>query len=166
MARIKVSAEELINKIKPIILKASIEAAFEIKDEIKQSMVDSPGWAEKTYYRKGGRKHHPSYPGNPPRVDYGVLHDSISVNWEGSGMAHGEVGSRAKSSDGVEQPTREGEVLIGTSVKAKDGNPLWLYLEGGTSKMRKRPFLLGALKKYKNIMASIINKISAKYKLK
>lgn len=166
MAKININAEELVNKLKPIILKASIETAYEVRDEIKQSMVNSPEWSEKTYYRKGGRKHHPSHPGNPPRVDYGVLHDSISVNWEGSGMSYGEVGSRAKSSDGVGQPTREGEVLIGTNVKAKDGNPLWLYLEGGTAKMKKRPFLLGAVKKYKNIIANILNKLAIKYKLK
>ena len=57
-----------VEKFKKYAMQLALEAmkgsAFEIRDEIRQSMVDSPEWAEKTYYRKG-RKHHPSQPGNP-----------------------------------------------------------------------------------------------------
>ena len=161
MAKINFDYPAFKNKVMDMVLTASIESAYEIRDEIKQSMVDSPEWSEKAYYRQG-RKHHPSVPGNPPRVDYGVLHDSISVNWTGSGMPNGEVGSRAKESDGISQPVREGEVVIGTNVKSKDkkGTPLWILLEGGTKRMRARPFILEPLQKYKKIIAKHIKRMS------
>ena len=163
MAQVKFDFPAFKTHVLGLVVEASKDAAYEIRDEIKQSMADSPEWPEKTYYRHG-RKHHPSIPGNPPRVDYGVLHDSISVNWTGSGMPNGEVGSRAKGSDGISQPVREGEVVIGTNVKSKDkkGTPLWILLEGGTKRMRARPFILEPLQKYKKIIAKHIKRMSTK----
>jgi hypothetical protein len=139
------------------------DSAFEIRDEIRQSMVDSPEWTEKTYYRQG-RKHHPSQPGNPPRVDYGRLHDSMSVNWYGSGMAHGEVGGRAESSDGVSEPGNEGLVVIGTNApsNSNQGYLLWELLEIGTRKMKARPFLMAPLQKYKKIVEKHLREMSTK----
>lgn len=163
MAQIKFDFPAFKNKVMNMVLTASIESALEIRDEIKQSMANSPEWPEKTYYRQG-RKHHPSAPGNPPRIDYGVLHDSISVNWTGSGMSNGAVGNRAKASDGVSQPSREGEVVIGTNVKSKDkkGTPLFVLLEGGTKRMRARPFLLEPLQKYKKIIEKHLKRMGTK----
>lgn len=161
--QINFNYEAFKDQVMALVLDVSKNAAFEIRDEIRQSMVDSPEWPEKTYYRQG-RKHHPSQPGNPPRIDYGVLHDSMSVNWTGSGMEHGEVAGRAKITDGVKQPNREGEVVIGTNVisKAKKRTPLWILLEGGTHKMRARPFLIAPLQKYKKIIEKHIKKMSTK----
>lgn len=163
MAKVNFDFNKFKTHVLGLVVEASKDAAYEIRDEIKQSMADSPEWPEKTYYRHG-RKHHPSIPGNPPRVDYGVLHDSISVNWTGSGLSNGEVGSRAKASDGVLQPSREGEVVIGTNVKSKDkkGTPLWILLESGTRRMRARPFIMAPLQKYKNIIKKHIKRMSTK----
>ena len=138
------------------------DTAFEIRDEVIKSMVDSPEWSEKTYYRQG--RNHPSMPGKPPRVDFGRLHDSMSVNWYGSGMANGEVGSRAQSSDGVSEPKAEGMVVIGSNApsKSKRGYLLWELLEIGTKKMKARPFLMKPLQKYKKIIEKHLRIMSTK----
>lgn len=163
MSKIKFDYVKFKDYVMGLATEVAKDTAFEIRDDIKKSMVNSPEWSEKTYYREG-RKHHPSQPGKPPRIDYGRLHDSISVNWQGSGRTNGEVGSRAYSTDGVSQPTIQGQVVIGTGVPSKDkkGTPLWQLLEGGTTKMKKRPFLLSQLGRYKRIIEKHLKKMGTK----
>ena len=163
MSKIVFDAEKFKKYAMQLALEVMKDVAFDIRDDIRQSMVNSPEWPEKTYYRQG-RKHHPSQPGNPPRVDYGILHDSMSINWHGSGMTHGEVGSRAKSSDGVKEPGSEGMVVIGTNApsKSKKGYLLWELLETGTKRMRARPFLIAPLQKYKKIIEKHLKIMSSK----
>ena len=51
-------------------------------------------------------------------VDTGRLRSSLSVNWTGSGIAHGKVESPAKADDGVREPEDKVlAVVIGTNVE-------------------------------------------------
>lgn len=43
----------------------------------------------------------------------GRLRSSTSINWSGSGLTKGEVGSQAKPDDGVGQPPMENNIFVG-----------------------------------------------------
>lgn len=78
--------------------------------------------------------------------DTGILIGSISVNWSGSGMSHGQVSGPAKRNDGVGQPAKRRDgiaVAVGTSVKYA------IYNEFGTRFMMARPYLFPAY--FKNV---------------
>lgn len=83
--------------------------ALEVEDNAKRSM------------QGGGRPHQPSRPGQPPRVDTGLLRSSITHE--------------------VESDLFSVEARVGTNVK------YGLFLEIGTEKMEPRPWLRPALMK-------------------
>ncbi len=90
------------------------EGAFLVEGDAKRSM------------RGGGRPHVPSRPGQPPAVHFDKLRASITTDVvkTTSGEIVGKVGV-----EGGSDP---------------DTKNYGLYLEIGTSKIRKRPFLLPA----------------------
>ena len=78
------------------------------------------------------------------KVDTGRLRSSISVNWTGSGMAEGKIENKAKSGDGIKQPTSrpdEFTVVVGTNVNYA------IPQEYGTSKIAGQAYLRPALAK-------------------
>jgi len=78
------------------------------------------------------------------KVDTGRLRSSISVNWTGSEMAEGKIENKAKSGDGVKQPTSKPDeftVVVGTNVDYA------IAQEYGTSKQSGKPYLRPALEK-------------------
>ena len=81
--------------------------------------------------------------GTPPSPHYkrtGRLLSSISTNWSGSGLVRGKTGPKAKSEDGIGQPSGAPGlvVVVGTNLEYAP------YLEHGTSKMSERPYLYPA----------------------
>ncbi len=85
----------------------------------------------------------PSAPGQPPHVQTGRLRASISSNWTGSGMAQGRVGAKAEA-PGMANPEGRWPLIIGTvGTNVEYG----YYLEIGTSKIERRPYLRPALEK-------------------
>ncbi len=90
------------------------------------------------------------------KVDTGRLMNSISVNWTGSGMAEGKIENKAKSGDGIKQPTSKPDeftVVVGTNVNYA------IPQEYGTSKMAAHPYLRPSL-------AKNLSKIKALFKKK
>ncbi len=78
------------------------------------------------------------------KVDTGRLRSSISVNWTGSGMAEGKIENKAKSGDGIKQPTSKPDeftVVVGTNVNYA------IPQEYGTSKQSGHAYLRPALAK-------------------
>ncbi len=78
------------------------------------------------------------------KVDTGRLRSSISVNWAGSGMAEGKIENKAKSGDGIKQPTSKPDeftVVVGTNVNYA------IAQEYGTSKQSGQAYLRPALAK-------------------
>jgi len=130
-----------------------------VEGDAKESMKPGSG---KEYKRKG-KIHTASAPGQPPAVDTGRLRASISSNWTGSGMAKGKVKSPAEADDGVGQPTKELTGVVGSNVVY--ARRLELGFVGTDSLGRKynqapRPYLRTALEKnrkeIKNIFKNFI----------
>lgn len=142
------------------------DIAYGVKEDIQEQMRNSPPDDSKTYYHYGFA-HNPSFPGKPPRIESGQLHDSISVNWYRSGMSRGIVGARAKRDDGIFQPKAKGEVLVGTNATRIIGKgapaPYWLYLETGTDLMKARPYLEKNLKKARKLTDKATKAASARW---
>lgn len=99
------------------------KGAEDIKEDIIASMTNSPASGRR--YKRGGKIHIASSPGNPPRPDTYRLIKSITTRVIGNSI---EVGSTIK-------------------------NPLYpKYLEKGTHKMAPRPWLEPAVKKWTPII--------------
>ena len=62
----------------------------EIVGDVKISMTLSPADTSKSYVRGVNRVHHPSFPGNPPRVDMGTLR--ASIRWIPDGKLRWRIG--------------------------------------------------------------------------
>ena len=106
--------------------KRLVQGGNEIRNEIIRSMQKTLKTGKK--YKRGKMFHIASSPGNPPAIDKGELVRSIIVS---------------------DRPT---EVEIGS----KGGAPYSKFLEEGTKKMAKRPFLQPAVEK---TMPNIIKRI-------
>lgn len=92
-----------------------VVGANEIRNRIINSMDTTPKTGRR-YPRWGGRKFHiASSPGNPPAVDTGDLKKSITMD-----------------------ARLPGEVEVGSTIKKP---PYPVYLEEGTTRMKKRPWL-------------------------
>ena len=128
---------------------------FMVEDDAKQSM--KPGTGRE--YKRGGKIHKASAPGEPPAVDTGRLRGSISINWTGSGMAKGKVESPAKAEDGVGQPTKELTGVVGSNVVY--ARRMELGFVGTDSLGRKynqgpRPYLRPALHKNEKVILKLL----------
>lgn len=128
-----------------------------VEGDAKESMKPGSG---KEYKRKG-KIHTASAPGQPPAVDTGRLRASISSNWTGSGMAKGKVKSPAEADDGVGQPTKELTGVVGTNVEY--ARRLELGFVGTDSLGRiynqlPRPYLRTALEKNRKEIKNIFKK--------
>jgi HK97 gp10 family phage protein len=111
-----------------------ISGVNNIRNEIILSMRNTKR-ASHFYYR-GGQRHYPSAPFNPPAIDKGELVQSIVMD--------------AKQSIGKEVSVEIGAV----------GAPYGKYLEDGTKKMKPRPWLAPAVENnYPIITRNIINRI-------
>lgn len=123
--------KELVKKVVDKGTQSIAKACFLVEGDVKQSM--KPGTGRE--YKRKGKTHRASAPGQPPAVDYGIYRASISSNWKGSGMESGKVDSQAKGISGVGQPAKELTGVVGTNME------IGPYLELGTSKMAPRPHL-------------------------
>ncbi|MBA7558320.1 hypothetical protein ES705_51119 [subsurface metagenome] len=126
-----------------------------VEGDAKQSM--KPGSGKE--YKRGGKIHRASAPGQPPAVDTGRLRASISSNWTGSGMAKGKVKSPAEADDGVGQPTKELTGVVGSNVVY--ARRLELGFVGADSLGRiynqlPRPYLRPALHKNEKKIAKLL----------
>lgn len=118
--RIIISLKELPGNVLEALMDELYIGVNEIRNYIIRSMEDTPRDPSKTYWRgKGaGRKdYHPSMPFHPPAVDIGELISRIIAD------------------------VREDEAEVGVEA----GAPYSVYLEEGTEKMKKRPFLQPAV---------------------
>lgn len=154
-SELKINTKEFFKEVEELARELAIQTAYDIRDKVRESMKRTKINIEITYNRPGGRKHHPSKKGYPPAVDFGRLHDSISVNWFRSGMSNGKVLSRAKKIDGVKQPKTLGIVNIGTQV------PYSYWLEIG---YLKRPFLRPQMVKGKVAFEKAKSKLFKEFK--
>ena len=143
---IKWNGASVLASVSNLTMNAMIDAAEQVKKEIKNSFTDPGDY--KLYVRRG-KEHWSSRPGQTPAVWKGRLKDSISVNWFRSGMPNGKVDKRAKITDGVSRPSSSGTVVIGTNC------PYANYLETGTSKMAARPFLRPARQVAKEMIKNV-----------
>lgn len=121
------------------------------------SRIDLKTPSKARFSRKagGGAYHRPSAPGFPPNIDTGVLKSSISTEIIVKGESvEGWVGSnRIKM--------RTGLARQGISA-AKSDVEYGYYLEVGTRKMQKRPWLRPALLKSRRLIRQIFYTAFAK----
>ena len=134
-------------------------SCYLVETDAKESM--KPGTGRE--YKRKGKIHKASAPGEPPAVDTGRLRGSISSNWTGSGMAKGKVKSPAKAEDGVGQPTKELTGVVGSNVVYARRMELGFVGTdslGRTYNQAPRPYLRPALhkneKKIKNLFKNIV----------
>lgn len=132
---IVVGDKEIIAKLKD----KDREITREIEKALKRSAILVEGDAKKSM-RGTGTPHIPSDPGQPPAVMTGKLRASITheVKKEIGGDIEARVGIRG----GTEPDTKN----------------YGLFLEFGTSKMEKRPFLRPALAKNLKTIANLIER--------
>jgi len=156
MAKI-VWKREVLEKIIEEQNQALLKVGFQLEREIKQIFKKGTG----NIYLKGKNRdiiHQASAPGEPPAVDIGRLRASISTNWTGSGIGRGRVDSQANPEEGVGDPggsKRMGgqfKVVVGTNVRYAP------WLEFGTTRMEKRPFMRPSLDRIKNKVTSLIKR--------
>jgi HK97 gp10 family phage protein len=135
--------------------KKIIARGFNMANEIKRSMSVKGTGREYIKAAKGNKGegvtriksivHIASAPGFPPATDTGRLRASISVNWTGSGMSRGEFNPVPESEpdDSVGNPGGSILNMFGGKFKVVVGTNVGYsgFLEFGTSKMEKRPFL-------------------------
>jgi HK97 gp10 family phage protein len=117
MAKLEIEIDKLSKIASSKIRDEIIMSAHEIRNDIILSMRNTPKTGN--VYRRGGKEHIASSPGNPPAKDTGELIRSIVVDNAGDTI---EVG-------------------------VTSGAPYGKYLERGTDKMKARPFLQPALDK-------------------
>lgn len=91
-----------------------------------------------------------------PQVQTSRLRSSISHNWSGSGITHGQVEPPAKAQDGVSEPSEELAVHIGTNVYYGK------ILEHGSVKMPAYPWLYPALEVSKLKIIDALQKTGAR----
>lgn len=108
---------------------AVVDTAFKIRNTIIRGMYDTPKTGRK--YRRGGKWHTASSPGNYPAVDSGELVSRI-----------------------VPPDVRESEVEVG----AEAGAPYGIALESGTEKMKPRPWLQPSLEAHEFELETDIGK--------
>lgn len=107
---------------KKMLARGLADMAFDTQEEAVQSIRTSP--ASGKTYRRRGVLHTASSPGNAPRIDRGTLVQNIITKKEGKGYTTG----------------------------SRKGAPHGFWLEFGTRKMAKRPWLGPAFDKIvKNI---------------
>jgi HK97 gp10 family phage protein len=121
-----------------------IAIGYQMENEIKMSFTTGSG----REYKRGGKIHVASAPGDPPAVDTGRLRASISTNWSGGG----ERGEDQVGDPGGERGGDVFKVVVGTNVKYAP------FLEFGTSRMAARPFIRPIFEKY---AANIIRYLSS-----
>lgn len=161
MNKFKWYDKELIQKVHNVGTKAVSKACFMVEGDAKQSMKPGSG---KEYKRKG-KIHRSSAPGQPPAVDTGRLRASISSNWSGSGMAKGKVSGQAKTNDGVGQPANKYLQLVGVvGTNVEYARRLEFGFVGTDSRGREinqapRPYLRPALHKNEKKIAKMFKNI-------
>jgi len=149
--------KEVSDAVAKRLMDAIKTGCYLVETDAKESM--KPGSGKE--YKRGGKIHTASAPGEPPAVDTGRLRASISSNWTGSGMAKGKVESPAEADDGVGQPAKELTGVVGSNVEY--ARRLELGFVGADSLGRiynqlPRPYLRPALhKNEKEILKSFKN---------
>ncbi len=111
--RFKWYGKEVNDAVAKRLIGAIKVGCYWVETDAKESMKPGSG---KEYKRKG-KIHTASAPGEPPAVDTGRLRASISSNWTGSGMAKGKVKSPAEADDGVGQPAKGLTGVVGSNVE-------------------------------------------------
>lgn len=101
-------------KVENSIHKEMNRMALDIRNNILEKMQKSPKNTSKSY-KRGGKIHHPSYPGNPPRPDSSRLWNSFEIL------------------------TSSSQIEVGTNVVYAK------FLQEGTKRMDARPFLESGL---------------------
>jgi len=110
-----------------------IDGVVKIKNKIIKSMQNTKRRHFAYTVKRGGKEHWPSAPNNPPAIDSGDLLKSIQID------------------------VRNMEVEIGSDITKP---PYPLYLEFGTKRMTKRPWLNPAVDRgLPDITKNIINRI-------
>lgn len=125
--------DELIRKLRSIKSKVgngmsqvALSGAFVLEGFVKQSMQEGH---HGRVYRRGGKAHQASAPGEPPAVDYGHLLNSI-----GSSVIDDEAAQVATNSEAA------------------------VHLEFGTARMAARPFMRPAVDEHRKEVANAMVK--------
>jgi hypothetical protein len=105
---------------------------------MKKAAIYTQGVAKKMIGQGGGKPHQPSSPGDPPRRDTGILASSVSYEVKVTGpLVEGLVGPDIDKMKAK---------LAGNIEKTGSTDPEYgFYLEEGTKKMAKRPWLKPSL---------------------
>jgi len=135
MKAIVVGDKEIIAKLKD----KDREITREIEKALKRSAILVEGDTKKSM-RGTGKPHTPSGPGQPPAREFGKLAASITFEVKKG------IGGDMEALVGVEGGTEP------------DTKNYGLFLEFGTSKMEKRPFLRPALAKNLKTIANLIER--------
>jgi hypothetical protein len=146
----ELSADELINELRPDAERAMKEALVRFEGIIKEALT---GARSGRSYRvsKTGRLHVASAPGEPPAVQFGNLRNSVGhsgPNWEGA-IVSGEVGP------GLGQKPRGGVPDPSTSYARR------LELGGVDSRgvmIEARPYMAPASVKAESVMEDIFRR--------
>lgn len=117
------------------IKKAVSDSCVQVQRTIVKGMTETETDATKSYYKHNKKKaHHPSVANDYPAIDTGTLRRSITFDVkEENGKTVGRVGSTMTSP------------------------PYGFYLETGTSKMAKRPWLKPSLEQNKSFIREKLN---------
>ena len=161
---------EFLVEVNEINIEAAKKAAFMVERSAKISMGRGQNFITKGVSR-GRKTHRPSWPGQPPAVDYGILKSSVTTVADGVAYRNGSrVGTENKliekepvsyvgsDIDNVEKRLRRKKGVISN---IKSAVQYGFFLEVGTKNMFARPWLRPALKKNAGAILKIFQKANS-----